>query len=74
MVHQKVIDMTEFIMLMISKGLKEKVDSIFYNGLVYTVDSSFSIQEAFAVKNGEFVSVSSTDDIQSNSSDEFIKN
>ena len=43
--------------------MKTQVDFIGYNGLVYTVDSSFSMAEAFAVKDGEFVFVGSTEDV-----------
>ena len=42
---------------------KSRVDLILHHGVVYTVDSSFTTQEAFAVKNGKFVAVGSNDDI-----------
>ncbi len=42
---------------------KERVDTILHNGVVYSVDSSFSTQEAFAIKDGKFVAVGSNDDI-----------
>jgi predicted amidohydrolase YtcJ len=32
-------------------------DAIYYNGKVVTVDSTFSVEQAFAVKDGEFVAV-----------------
>jgi hypothetical protein len=32
--------------------MKEKADLILFNGTVYTVDSSFSVRESFAVSNG----------------------
>jgi len=32
-------------------------DAIFYNGKVVTVDSGFSIQQAFAIKGEQFVAV-----------------
>ena len=35
-------------------------DAVFYNGKIVTVDSGFSIQQAFAVKGEEFLAVSST--------------
>lgn len=43
--------------------MKQEVDFIGYNGVVYTVDSSFSKAEAFAVKNGSFIEVGTTADI-----------
>ena len=43
--------------------MKTDVDLIGYNGVVYTVDSAFSMAEAFAVKDGKFVSVGTTDDV-----------
>ena len=42
---------------------KEQVDYIGYNSKVYTVDDNFSVQEAFAVKDGKFVAVGSSNDI-----------
>lgn len=42
---------------------KKMVDFIVYNAKVYTVDSIFSKQEAFAVSNGRFVAVGSSKDI-----------
>jgi len=38
----------------------EAPDAIFYNGKVVTVDSGFSIQQAFAVKGDQFVAVGTT--------------
>lgn len=39
--------------------MKEKVDFIMHNAVVYTVDSDFSVASAFAVKDGKFVEVGS---------------
>jgi len=39
-------------------------DAIFYNGKVVTVDSGFSIQQAFAVKGDQFVDVGTTTQIR----------
>ncbi|MEH0156214.1 amidohydrolase [Limibacter armeniacum] len=44
---------------------KEKADAIYTNGIIYQVDSTFSKAEAFAVKNGKFLSVGSSDEILS---------
>lgn len=40
-----------------------EVDLIVYNAKIYSVDSTFSIQEAFAVKNGIFIDIGSSKDI-----------
>lgn len=50
--------------LLASCHSKEKVDLIVYGASVYTVDSSFSIHEAFAVKDGKFVSTGSEKEIR----------
>lgn len=49
--------------LLVSCHMKEQVDFIGYNGVVYTVDSTFTKAEAFAVKDGKFVGTGSTGDI-----------
>ena len=36
---------------------KKQVDSIYYNGIVYTVNNHFDKVSAFAVKDGKFVAV-----------------
>ncbi|WP_164112960.1 MULTISPECIES: amidohydrolase [Sphingobacterium] len=40
-----------------------EVDLIVYNAKIYSVDSTFSIQEAVAVKNGIFIDIGSSKDI-----------
>lgn len=40
------------------------VDLIVYNARVYTVDETFSVQEAFAIKDGKFVEIGTTELIQ----------
>ncbi|TAG87893.1 MAG: amidohydrolase, partial [Bacteroidetes bacterium] len=42
---------------------KIKVDTILYNGLVYSVDKNNQEAEAFAIKDGKFVAVGKNDDI-----------
>ncbi|MCW3085568.1 MAG: amidohydrolase [Bacteroidetes bacterium] len=42
---------------------KVQVDLIVHNAVVYTVDSSFSNAQSFAVKNGNFVAVGTNDEI-----------
>ncbi|MFL5762483.1 MAG: amidohydrolase [Bacteroidia bacterium] len=44
---------------------KQKADLIIHNAVVYTVDSSFTNSEAFAVKDGKFIAVGSNDEILS---------
>ncbi len=44
---------------------KEKVDLVIVNANIYTVDKSFSKAEAFAVHDGKFVAVGTTDEIRS---------
>lgn len=43
--------------------MNNSADLIGYNGKIYTVDSSFSMAEAFAVKDGKFIAVGKTEDI-----------
>lgn len=42
---------------------KEHADLIVYNAVVYTVDNDFSIAEAFAVKDGKFIAVGSSEEV-----------
>ena len=51
---------------------KENADLIVHNALVYTVDEDFSVQEAFAVKNGIFLAVGSNQAILGNYNSENI--
>jgi len=43
---------------------QEKIDLIVYNAQVYTVDSTFSTAQAFAVKDGKFIAIGSNAEIQ----------
>lgn len=49
--------------LLVGCSTKKNADLIVRNATVYTVDSSFSPAQAFAVKDGKFLDVGSTDDI-----------
>ncbi len=51
--------------LFCSCGSKPHADLLLMNGKVYTVDSTFSTAEAFAVKNGKIIAVGTDDDIKS---------
>lgn len=42
---------------------RQQVDLIIHNGKVYTVDSSFSIKEAFAIKDGKIVATGTNKEI-----------
>lgn len=41
-----------------------QADTVYYNGMVYTVDSSFSITQAFAVKAGKIIATGTNDEMQ----------
>jgi len=45
---------------------KQTVDAIYLNATIYTVDSIFSVAEAFAVNDGKFVAVGSRAEIELN--------
>src|SRR5438045_6747698 len=44
-------------------GAKKSVDTIVYNGIVYTVNEKFATAQAFAVDNGKIIDVGNTNDI-----------
>jgi predicted amidohydrolase YtcJ len=44
-------------------AMKEKADFILINGQVYTVDSAFSVKEAFAVADGMFLATGTNEEI-----------
>lgn len=48
---------------LLSCSSKTKVDLILYNAVVYTVDSTFSIAQAIAVKDGKIVATGLTDSL-----------
>ena len=52
-----------YLLLTISCTTNKQVDLIVYNGKVYTVDSSFSTAEAFAVNNGMIVEIGNSQDL-----------
>lgn len=47
------------------KSGKLKVDAIYTNGIVYTVDSSFHVEQAFAIQQGKFLEVGKNETILS---------
>jgi hypothetical protein len=58
--------------LFLSCQSKFEADSLFYNGNVYTLDSSFTVKQAFAVKDGRIMEVGSDDEILKFSSKEKV--
>jgi hypothetical protein len=44
-------------------NMKEKADLILINGLIYTVDSTSSVKQAFAVADGLFLAIGSNEEI-----------
>ncbi len=52
-----------FVIFFFSCQPTDKVDLIVHNGVVYSVDSSFTVHEAFAIKDGIFVAVGSSQEI-----------
>ena len=50
--------------LLLSCSTKIQVDLLVYNATIYTVDSSFSITEAMAVRDGKIVETGKTSDLQ----------
>jgi predicted amidohydrolase YtcJ len=53
-----------FFALLYSCNTKQEVDLIVHNAIVYTVDSSFSKAQCFAIKDGKFVAIGTNDEIQ----------
>ncbi len=47
--------------LLCSCNTQQKADLLVYNATIYTVDSSFSIAEAMAIKDGKIIAVGKTD-------------
>ncbi len=56
---------TIILLIILSSCGKNKVDTIIHHATVYTVDSSFSVAEAIAVKDGMIVAVGKNDEILS---------
>lgn len=52
-----------FYFLISCKSSKEEADLIIYNTKIYTVDSSFSIQEAMCIKDGKIIAIGKNADI-----------
>ncbi len=56
-----------FFSIAVSSGFsqKQKADLIVYNGTVYTVDANFTVEKAFAVRDGKILQVGSDKEILS---------
>lgn len=52
------------VLILSSCSSKKQVDLIIFNANIYTVDSAFSSAESFAVKDGKFIAVGSSEEIQ----------
>lgn len=55
-----------FLVALFSCISKQQVDIIVTNGNIYTVDANFNKAESFAITNGKFVAVGSTEEILKN--------
>ena len=55
--------MLAILLLCRCSGKKESVDLILHNALIYSVDSSFSIHQAMAIKGGRVIELGSNDEI-----------
>src|SRR6188768_2580874 len=49
--------------MLLSCSVKKKADLILYNGVIYTVDSAFTVTEAMSVSEGRIVAIGTTADI-----------
>lgn len=61
--HKALIFFT-LVSLLFSCTSREKVDTIYFNGTVYTVNENFEVAEAFAIKDGRFVAVGSSKEVR----------
>lgn len=53
-----------FIFFLSSCSVKQKADVLYFNGKIYTVDSAFTIAEAFAVKDGKFLGTGTYEELK----------
>ena len=62
---KKFLFLTSLISILVScNAQKEKADLLVYNGTIYTVDDNFSKAEAFAVNEGKFLEVGTSEDLR----------
>ncbi len=62
--HLKLCAFCVFAVSIFSCTHKQQVDLIVHNAIVYTVDSTLSNAESFAVKDGKFIAVGKNEEIQ----------
>ena len=60
----RIICLAAFFGIFISCAPKKTADHVFYNGKVYTVDSTFSVHTAFAISNGKIIALGNDHDIR----------
>ncbi|AYN68869.1 amidohydrolase [Euzebyella marina] len=53
-----------FVLFLSCNQEKEVVDLIIVNAKIYTVDNDFSVAEAFAVKDGKFIEIGTSEEIE----------
>ena len=61
---KKIFLLTGIVISFVSCSQKKKIDLLVYNATIYTIDSSFSVAEAMAVKDGKIVEVGKPSDLQ----------
>lgn len=64
--YSSVLALILLIVLFVACKRKNTVDLIVHNAVIYTVDSSFSIHEALAIKEGKFVAIGNSEEIINN--------
>lgn len=52
-----------FVIVLLTSCATKKADTVYYNGLIYTVDSAFKTVEAFAVKDGKIIATGTKEKI-----------
>jgi predicted amidohydrolase YtcJ len=61
---KKLIAIIPVVIALISCSQKTKIDLLVYNATIYTVDSSFSIVQAMALKDGKILEVGKSSELQ----------
>jgi predicted amidohydrolase YtcJ len=58
--------LTSYLLYSCSTNKKQQADLIIHNALIYTADSSFSVKEAMAIKDGKIIETGSNEQILAN--------
>jgi hypothetical protein len=61
---KKLFFLSVVVFLFLACSQKTKIDLLVYNATIYTIDSSFSVAEAMAVKDGKIIELGKTADIK----------